>query len=351
MTMHDALLSRASLQTRPQHTPFPSVRARRLRLNPTLRALVRETALQPSDFIYPLFVRHGVNERREIASMPGQAQLSVDLLAEIVAPLVARGLHGVILFGIPATKDPIGLENFAHNGIVQQAIRALKEDFPELVVMTDVCLCEYTDHGHCGVLHDGRSTPALPVGYALNDPTLEILGRVALSHAEAGADVVAPSAMMDGQVSAIRAALDSGGYEHLPILAYSTKFASGYYGPFREAAESPPSFGDRSQYQMDSANRREALRESALDVAEGADMLMVKPALAYLDIVRETRERFDLPLVVYNVSGEYAMIKAAAANGWIDEKRVTLETLLAMKRAGADIIISYHTPDVLAWLA
>jgi porphobilinogen synthase len=348
MTLYDPALLRATPNT--QNATFPTVRPRRLRLNPALRSAVRETSLERNDFIYPLFVRHGVGERRPITSMPGQFQFSIDTLLEFVAPLVDMGLHGVILFGIPATKDPIGVENFARDGIVQQAVRALKQEFPDLVVMTDVCLCEYTDHGHCGVLHDGRDNPHLPVGYALNDSTIEILGRAALSHAEAGADVVAPSAMMDGQVGAIRAALDSAGYDHLPILAYSAKFASGFYGPFREAAESPPSFGDRSQYQMDPANRREALREHALDVAEGADMLMVKPALAYLDIIRETRNHFDLPLAVYNVSGEYAMIKAAAANGWIDEKRVTLETLLAMKRAGADIIISYHTPDVLQWL-
>lgn len=329
---------------------FPTMRPRRLRLNPTLRTVVRETSLERSDLIYPLFVRHGSGESRAIASMPGQFQFSIDTMVEFVAPLVQMGLQGVILFGIPATKDPIGVENFAYDGIVQQAVRALKREFPALLVLTDVCLCEYTDHGHCGVLHDGRDNPQLPVGYALNDPTIEILGRVAVSHAEAGADIVAPSAMMDGQVGAIRTALDSTGYEHLPILAYSAKFASGFYGPFRDAAESPPSFGDRSQYQMDPANRREALREHALDVAEGADMVMVKPALAYLDIVRETRDHFDLPLAVYNVSGEYAMLKAAALNGWIDEKRVTLETLLAMKRAGADVIISYHTPDVLKWL-
>lgn len=352
MTPYDSALFRADpISGTSQGATFPAVRPRRLRLNPTLRSVVRETTLEQSDFIYPLFVRHGSGERRAIASMPGQFQLSIDTMVEFVAPLVQMGLQGVILFGIPATKDPIGVENFARDGIVQQAVRALKTEFPTLLVMTDVCLCEYTDHGHCGVLHDGRDKPHLPVGYALNDPTIEILGRVAVSHADAGADIVAPSAMMDGQVGAIRAALDRAGHDHLPILAYSAKFASGFYGPFRDAAESPPSFGDRSQYQMDPANRREALREHALDVSEGADMLMVKPALAYLDIIRETRDHFDLPLAVYNVSGEYAMLKAAALNGWIDEKRVTLETLLAMKRAGADIIISYHTPDVLQWLS
>lgn len=329
---------------------FPTARMRRLRLSVPLRELVQETRLTADDLIWPLFVRHGQNERRPISSMPGQFQLSVDTLIESVGAVMPLGLRGVILFGIPATKDPIGLENFAAEGIVQQAVRALKAHFPDLLVLTDVCLCEYTDHGHCGVLHDGREG-GLPQGYALNDATLELLGQVAVSHARAGADVIAPSAMMDGQVATIRRALDAAGYDHLPILAYSAKFASGYYGPFRAAAESAPQFGDRAQYQMNPANRREALREQALDVAEGADMLMVKPALAYLDIVRESRDQFNLPLAVYNVSGEYAMIKAAAARGWIDERRVTLETLLSMKRAGADIILSYHTPDVLRWLS
>ncbi len=320
--------------------------------------MVRETVLAPDDFVLPLFVRHGEGVRQAIGSMPGHAQLSVDMLAEQVGPLTELGLQGVILFGIPAEKDPIGEENFAEQGIVQQAIRALKRDFPELIVMTDVCMCEYTSHGHCGLLHDwpaesnrgSKKEADLPSGYVLNDESIEILGRVAVSHAEAGADVVAPSAMMDGQVAAIRQALDEAGYEHLPIIAYSAKFASAFYGPFRDAAESPPAFGDRSQYQMDPANRREALRESALDVQEGADILMVKPALPYLDIIRDTRNTFPHPLAAYNVSGEYAMVKAAAERGWIDERRVALETLLSIKRAGADIIITYHTPDALRWL-
>jgi porphobilinogen synthase len=269
----------------------------------------------------------------------------------------------VLLFGIPAEKDAIGSANFAEDGPVQQAIQTLKHDFPGLVVMTDVCMCEYTDHGHCGILSTPAPLQASANGYGshglivaqmphvLNDETLEVLGRVSVSHTEAGADIVAPSAMMDGQVAAIRAALDEGGFAETPIMAYSAKFASAFYGPFREAAESPPSFGDRAQYQMDPANRREAIRENELDVAEGADILMVKPALPYLDIIRDVREHFDHPIAAYNVSGEYAMVKAAAERGWIDERRVTMETLTSIKRAGADIIISYHTPDVLRWLA
>ncbi len=337
-------------------SPFPVTRLRRLRFSAPVRALVREHALTADDLIFPLFVRHGQGVRRAIPSMPGQAQLSVDRLADDLGPLVEQGLRGVILFGIPESKDALGSENFDEAGIVQQAIRALKSSFPTLLVMTDVCMCEYTAHGHCGVVHDWPDEASatrradLPPGYVLNDESLEILAQAALSHARAGADVVAPSAMMDGQVAAIRRALDGAGYDHLPIMAYSAKFASAFYGPFRDAAESPPAFGDRAQYQMDPANRREALRESALDVQEGADLLMVKPALPYLDILRETRDAFPHPLAAYNVSGEYAMIKAAAERGWIDERRVTLETLLAIKRAGADIIISYHTPDVLHWL-
>ncbi len=340
----------------PPSPPFPTTRLRRLRFSEGLRDVTRETVLDASDLILPLFVRHGTGVRQPIGSMPGHAQLSVDRLADEVGPLAELGLRGVILFGIPAAKDPVGEENFAEEGIVQQAIRALKRDFPTLLVMTDVCLCEYTSHGHCGLLHDwpegtgGQSGSPLPSGYVLNDESIEILGRVAASHARAGADVVAPSAMMDGQVAAIRRALDEAGYLHLPIMAYSAKFASAFYGPFREAAESPPAFGDRAQYQMDPANRREALRESAQDVEEGADILMVKPALPYLDILRETRDAFPHPLAAYNVSGEYAMVKAAAERGWIDERRVALETLLAIKRAGADMIITYHAPDALRWM-
>jgi porphobilinogen synthase len=337
---------------------FPGVRLRRLRRFTALRDLVRETTLYAQDLILPLFVRHGKGVRQPISSMPGHAQVSVDLLPEVVGPLIELGLRGVLLFGIPAEKDAAGAENYADDGIVQQAVRALKREFPALAVITDICMCEYTDHGHCGLLHDwpptagGSRRPAVGPGsgYVLNDETLDILARAAVSHAHAGADIVAPSAMMDGQVATLRQALDRASFEWLPVMAYSAKFASAFYGPFREAAESPPSFGDRSQYQMDPANRREALRETAQDAQEGADILMVKPALPYLDIIRETRDHFSHPLAAYNVSGEYAMVKAAAERGWIDERRVTLETLTGIKRAGADIIISYHTPEVLRWL-
>jgi porphobilinogen synthase len=325
-------------------TSFPTIRPRRLRHTPALRRLVRETTLAPEDFIYPLFVQHGRDVRLPIGSMPGQFRYSIDQLAGEVEAIAALGIGAVLLFGIPAAKDPIGLENFAEDGIVQQAIRAIKEAVPELLVVTDVCLCEYTDHGHCGLL-DER-------GYVLNDETLAILSKTAVSHARAGADVVAPSGMMDGMVAAIRAGLDEQGFSQLPIMSYAVKYASSFYGPFREAAEGAPQFGDRKSHQMDPANVREALREAALDVAEGADFLMVKPALPYLDVIRQVRDRFpDLPLVAYNVSGEYAMIKAAAANGWLDEQKVVLETLLGIKRAGADLIITYHAKEAARWLA
>jgi porphobilinogen synthase len=331
-----------------------AVRPRRLRLSPQLRALVRETQLAPGDFIHPLFVTHGRGVKNAIQSMPGVYQWSPDMLAREAEAIAALGLPAVILFGLPAAKDPVGLENFAPDGIVQQAVRVIKDAAPELVVITDVCLCEYTDHGHCGLLNTGNGAlphPHLPEGYVLNDETLDVLARVAVSHAEAGADMVAPSGMMDGMVAAIRAALDAGGFEHLPILSYSTKYASSFYGPFREAAQGAPRFGDRKTHQMDPANAREAVREAALDVAEGADMLMVKPALPYLDILRLVRERFpELPLAAYNVSGEYAMVKAAAQNGWLDEERVVLEVLTGIKRAGADLIITYHARDAAAWL-
>lgn len=334
----------------PSLSLFPTVRSRRLRLSPQLRGMVRETVLTPADFIYPLFVRHGAGVQQEIKSMPGQFQWSVDRLPVEVEDIARLGIPAVILFGIPAEKDPIGKENFAPDGIVQQAIRTIKDAVPELIVVTDVCLCEYTDHGHCGILNDG-SYPHLPEGYVLNDPTLEILGKVAISHAEAGADVVAPSGMMDGGVSAIRKALDTTGFDHLPILAYAVKYASAFYGPFRDAAESPPSFGDRKSHQMDPANVREALREATLDAAEGADMLMVKPALPYLDVIHRVRNTFpELPLAAYNVSGEYSMIKAAAANGWLDEQKVVLETLTAIKRAGADLILTYFAKEASRWL-
>jgi porphobilinogen synthase len=334
---------------------FPAARPRRLRLNPQLRALVRETELNPGDFIYPLFVTHGKEVWAPIASMPGIANLSVDLLAGEVGELQALGVPGVLLFGIPAEKDPIGRENFAPDGIVQQAIRAIKDAHPEMLVLTDVCLCEYTDHGHCGLLNLGgaqRPDPHLPEGYVLNDATLEILARVAVSHAAAGADIVAPSGMIDGMVGAIRAGLDTSGFDHTAILSYSTKYASAFYGPFRDAAQGAPKFGDRRSHQMDPGNVREALRETALDVAEGADILMVKPALAYLDVIRAVRAQHpELPLAAYNVSGEYAMVKAASANGWIDEDRATLEVLTGIKRAGADVIITYHAKEAARWIA
>ena len=317
-------------------------RLRRLRRTPALRRMVRETTLDPGDFIYPLFVVPGRDVREPVPSLPGQARLSVDLLAAEAATLRRLGVPAVLLFGLPPAKDAVGSGAYAADGIVQTAVRALKDADPEMVVITDVCLCEYTDHGHCGVLS--------VTGEVLNDPTVELLARTALSHAEAGADIVAPSDMMDGRVGAIRAALDAAGQDATAILAYAAKFASAYYGPFREAADSAPAFGDRRAYQMDPANAREALRAIARDVDEGADLIMVKPALAYLDLVRLARDEFDLPLVTYNVSGEYAMIKAAAAAGWIDGPRITLETLLGMKRAGADLIITYHAKEAAEWL-
>lgn len=326
-------------------------RPRRLRQTEALRSMVRETELNARDFIYPLFVRHGEG-RTPIASMPGIAQLSVNEAVRETEKAAALGVLAVILFGIPAEKDPVGLENFAPDGIVQQAIRVIKQEIPEMVVATDVCLCEYTDHGHCGILNTGEHFQmSLPEGYVLNDPTLDVLAKVAVSHAECGADIVAPSGMMDGMVGAIRDALDTNGLENVPILSYAVKYASSFYGPFRDAAEGAPKFGDRKSHQMDPANVREALREAALDVEEGADILMVKPALAYLDVIRTVKEAFpELPMAAYNVSGEYAMIKAAAADGWIDEAKVTLETLTSMKRAGADLILTYHALDAARWL-
>ena len=334
-----------------QQPSFTS-RPRRLRISPAVRRMVRETHLSPDDFILPLFVTHGKGVQREISSMPGVYQWSPDMLAREAEAIARLEIPSVILFGIPESKDPVGMENFAENGIVQQSIRAIKESVPELVVVTDVCLCEYTDHGHCGILNTGENAhPHLPEGYVLNDPTLDVLGKVAVSHAEAGADMVAPSGMIDGMVAALRRALDQAQFEHIPVLSYSVKYASGFYGPFREAAQGAPKFGDRQSHQMDPANAREALREAALDVAEGADMLMVKPALPYLDVIHRLREAYpELPLAAYNVSGEYAMIKAAATRGWLDERRATLETLLAIKRAGADLIITYHAKDAARWL-
>ncbi len=320
----------------------PFARFRRLRRSAGLRRLLRETTLSPSDFVYPLFVVPGQDVREEISSMPGQYHFSLDRLAAEAEELRSLGVPAVLLFGLPSTKDDVGSEAYADDGIVQEAVRTLKTADQELVVMTDVCLCEYTSHGHCGVIVDGDVD---------NDSSLELLARTAVSHARAGADVVAPSDMMDGRVAAIRAALDEAGLSQTPIMAYAAKYASAFYGPFREAADSAPQFGDRRGYQMDPSNAREALREIETDIAEGADIVMVKPALAYLDVVSQARQRFDLPLAAYNVSGEYAMVHAAAANGWIDGPRAALEVLTSIKRAGADIIITYHAKEAARWLA
>jgi porphobilinogen synthase len=332
---------------------FASVRPRRLRLNPTLRRMVRETVLSPADFVAPLFVRHGRNQRTPIGSMPGQFQFSVDQLAVEAKEIAGLGVPAVILFGIPAEKDSLGSDNYNPAGIVPQAIRAIKDAAPDLVVLSDMCFCEYTDHGHCGVINLPGEThyrPHLPQGYLLDAPTRDLLARASAVHAEAGADIIAPSGMIDGMVAAIRAGLDGEGFEHVAIMSYAVKYASGFYGPFREAAESPPSFGDRSQYQMDPANCREALKEAALDVAEGADMLMVKPALPYLDILAALRDLYPLPMAAYQVSGEYAMLHAAAANGWLDLERCALESLTAIKRAGADMILTYFAKDAAKWV-
>jgi porphobilinogen synthase len=326
---------------------FPTTRLRRLRQNPALRELVRETRLSPRNLILPLFARPGKNVRQPISSMPGHAQLSVDLIAEEARQAKSLGLGGVILFGIPSDKDSVGSDSYCDHGIVQQAVRAAKDAAPGLLVMTDVCFCEYTDHGHCGIVND--KTGRMDVD---NDATLELLIKQSVSHAQAGADVVAPSGMMDGMIGAIRGGLDSAGFTHLPILSYAVKYASAYYGPFRDAAESAPKFGDRRAYQMDpAAAAGQALREAELDLAEGADMLMVKPALAYLDIIRRIADAFPgVPLAAYNVSGEFSMIKAAAANGWVDEQAIVLETLTAIQRAGASIVLTYFAKDVAKWL-
>ncbi len=317
-------------------------RTRRTRRTESLRSLVRETRLDPAQFIYPMFVTHGTNVRTPIDSMPGQYQLSVDQMAREARELSEVGVKAVLLFGLPADKDPEGSEAYAPDGIVQQAVRELKRVDPSIVVVVDVCLCEYTDHGHCGLL--------TPTGEVDNDPSLALLSRMAVTCAEAGADVIAPSDMMDGRIGAIREALDEAGFESLPIMAYSAKYASGFYGPFREAAGSTPQFGDRRGYQMDPANGREARREVAADTDEWADITMVKPALAYLDVIRDVREHTDLPLAAYNVSGEYAMVKAAAGNNWIEERRIVLEILTAIARAGASIIITYHAKDAARWI-
>jgi len=319
----------------------PSHRGRRIRGKETFRRMVRETALSVNDLIYPMFSAFGTGIKKEVSSMPGIYQQSIEHIVAEAKEVHSLGIPAVILFGIPETKDAVGSDAYAEHGIIQETIRAIKREVPELAVITDVCLCEYTDHGHCGIIRDGDVD---------NDPTVELLAREALSHARAGADMVAPSDMMDGRVGAIRQALDANGFSHIPLMSYAVKYASGYYGPFREAAESTPQFGDRRSYQMDPANRREALREAMADIGEGADIIMVKPGLPYLDILRDLRNECTMPLAVYNVSGEYSMVKAAARNGWIDEERVVLETMLGFKRAGADLIITYHAKDVARWL-
>ena len=316
-------------------------RHRRLRSSAAMRALVKETYLQKEDLIYPLFIIEGSNIKNPVKSMPGVFQLSLDNLVAEVDEIVELGIKAVLLFGIPAEKDAIGSGAYHDHGIVQKATRLIKEQHPELLVIADTCLCEFTDHGHCGVVEGEQ---------ILNDPSLNLLAQTAISQAEAGADIIAPSNMMDGFVAAIRAGLDAAGFEHIPIMSYAVKYASSYYGPFREAAEGAPKFGDRKTYQMDPSNRMEAIREATSDLEEGADFLIVKPALAYMDIIRDVKNNFSLPVVAYNVSGEYSMIKAAAQNGWIDEKSVVLETLLGMKRAGSDLIITYHAKDVCRWL-
>ena len=321
---------------------FPVTRPRRLRSTAALRALVRETELNAGDFVLPLFIRPGKGEKRPISSMPGHFQYSVDESVKAAGEAVKLGIPAVILFGIPDKKDAKASGAYASNGIVQTAAKAMKDKYPDLLLIADLCFCEYTDHGHCGIVKDGK---------VLNDPTLELAAKTAVSHAKAGFDVVAPSGMMDGQVGVMRRALDAAGFSDTPILAYAAKYASAFYGPFREAAESPPSFGDRSGYQMDPANFNEAMREVALDVEEGADMLMVKPALPYLDVLKAVKERFGLPTSAYQVSGEFAMIKAAAAKGWIDERRLALESLTSIKRAGADFILTYYALEAARWLA
>jgi len=315
---------------------FPTTRLRRLRRTPALREMFRETRLCVSDFIYPLFIVEGENVRNEISSMPGQYQLSVDQAVRECEELQRLGIKSIILFGIPNEKDEAGSGAYAGDGIIQKALRAIREQFKDLVVITDVCLCEYTSHGHCGVIENNDVD---------NDHTLELLVKEAVSHAECGADIIAPSDMMDGRVGAIRRALDEKGFAQIPIMAYSAKYSSAFYGPFREAAESAPQFGDRKSYQMDPGNSDEAMREIALDVQEGADIVMVKPALSYLDVIRQTKETFGLPVAAYNVSGEYSMIKAAAERGWLDGEKVMLETLTSIKRAGADVIITYFAKD------
>lgn len=320
---------------------FPEIRPRRLRANEQIRRMVRETILTPDNFIYPLFVTHGKGVKKEIGSMPGNYQQSIDNIVKDCMEIQGLGIPAVILFGIPERKDETGSESCSDHGAVQHAVRAIKDRTPDLVVITDVCLCEYTSHGHCGVIKNGK---------VLNDPTLELLAKEALSHAKAGADMVAPSDMMDGRVAAIRRMLDTEGFADIPIMAYAAKYASGFYGPFREAAESTPQFGDRRSYQMDPPNSREAMREVALDIEEGADIVMVKPALSYLDIIHQVKTSFHLPVAAYNVSGEFSMVKAAAKLDWIDGTRVMLEILTSIKRAGADMILTYHAKEAAAIL-
>lgn len=320
---------------------FPAVRLRRTRQNERLRGLVRETHLHVDQLVYPLFVAEGINQPHEITAMPGIMQWPLEHLSREVERIAKLGITAVLLFGIPNEKDEVGSQAYAQQGIIQQAIRRIKAEVPDILVITDVCLCEYTSHGHCGVIANGD---------VQNDPSLQLLSRMALSHAEAGADMVAPSDMMDGRVGAIRHTLDEHSFSQLPIMSYAAKFASGFYGPFREAAGSSPQFGDRRSYQMDPANGREALREIDQDIAEGADIVMVKPALAYMDLIRQVRNYCNLPIAAYNVSGEYSMVKAAAQKGWIDERRIAVEILTGIRRAGADIIITYFAPDVAQWL-
>ncbi len=328
--------------------PFPSYRPRRLRSNKLIRDLVQETHLTVKDLIMPLFVRPGSGIKKEIATMPGNYQFSVDTLVEEVTELASLGIPGVILFGIPSSKDELGTEAYADDGIIQKAVRAIKENVSDILVITDVCMCEYTNHGHCGFIKKDEKTGEYLID---NDETLKLLTKEALSHAEAGVDMVAPSDMMDGRVGAIRDILDENNYDNIPIMAYSAKYASAYYGPFRDAAESPPSFGDRRSYQMDISNAEEAIREVALDIDEGADIVMVKPALPYLDIIRLIKDNFGHPIAAYNVSGEFSMVKAAHEKGWLDEKAVAMETLMSIKRAGADIILTYWAKDAARWLS
>ncbi|WP_079509930.1 porphobilinogen synthase [Mesobacillus jeotgali] len=316
-------------------------RHRRLRQSANMRALVRENYLRTEDLIYPLFIVEGENVKNEVSSMPGVYHLSLDNLKEEMTEIEALGIKSVLLFGVPNEKDEVGCQAYHDHGIVQEATRVIKKDFPDMVVIADTCLCEYTSHGHCGVIEDGK---------VLNDPSLELLGKTAVSQAKAGADIIAPSNMMDGFVAAIRFALDEAGFQDVPIMSYAVKYSSAFYGPFREAAESTPQFGDRKSYQMDPANRIEAMREAESDVMEGADFLIVKPGMPYLDIVRDVKNNFNLPVVIYNVSGEYSMVKAAAQNGWVDEKSIVMEMLTGMKRAGSDLIITYHAKDAARWL-